>query len=802
MFLSLKHREELGLKEPVVEGVEATVLPNGVTSTKDARIKKLRPKDVESSFNLNTEKEDALLKYLERFVTAFQRSHHSRKQLFIAPYNECGIPKFVCTTIRPTKMPHVEMYHAKSCAKFVAGFLEFEPLQYATEAPRYLPSPKCVLKWQVADPFDFAVVLASFLVGAGYDAYVVKGYAPKFITWRDQSKQPCPVLEGDKKPSADDEEDIGAGSGNQREAKEEEELLYPIQRPVVGVSKYEEMMQKRVKAEMRKLVEAEQELLKEEEVPEEPDPLEGQRVHAWILVVPNARPDVKEYTMIEPTTGVLYTLENAPYLGIEQIWNHKNLYVNMQGTDVTPKDLSWDFNEPETPAWLPVFDTTHDEPEDDDDDVDTDEEEERAETSRPGSPRSVGSSALPSTLPSATNSVPGSPRGELTTAVGNSQQGSAAASVMSDSEAARRAAEGEEVQKPSALSTVDIELEDGSEVMPPPWCPFLRIPQSVFNTRFGGKKHEKVVLYKRAKHEMFPKHAHAEGLTSRVTLYDDDDYTIPIETREEFCARSDKLASRVRRPLEGLTTSFFDPGRPRKLRELHEVMGRSLTMVFDPEARLDGLERREEVFGESLKEWFKNRSDKLTHRGITMVSDEGTNGVSHAFTIPAGPDGEFLIEEMVQEFGEFSCLPCFTVLCLSCPAARFVCVGSALTQPAVVARAQNATRQRSRRRTLRSECANCCLPTSRKSSSSRTTARTASSRSQKSTSRPTSRRTRSTLPPLAALRQVEERQEPALAKEETGRKAASSLSRRTLSTWQYFKQRDSATSKCGRRSAR
>ncbi len=41
--------------------------------------------------------------------------------------------------------------------------------------------------------------------------------------------------------------------------------------------------------------------------------------------------------------------------------------------------------------------------------------------------------------------------------------------------------------------------------------------------RYGGKKHEKVVMYKRAKHEMFPKHVHAEGLTSRVTLYDDDE---------------------------------------------------------------------------------------------------------------------------------------------------------------------------------------------------------------------------------------------------------------------------------------
>ena len=145
MFLSLQHREDLGLSEPEVVDGQVTVLPNGVTNTKQARIKKLRSRDVEeTSFTENSEKERALLGYLERFVTAFHKAHPHRKKLFVAPYNECGIPKFVCTTIRPTKLPHVEMYHAKSCAKFIAGFLNFEPLTYATEVPRFLPSPRSV----------------------------------------------------------------------------------------------------------------------------------------------------------------------------------------------------------------------------------------------------------------------------------------------------------------------------------------------------------------------------------------------------------------------------------------------------------------------------------------------------------------------------------------------------------------------------------------------------------------------------------------------------------------------------------
>ena len=41
--------------------------------------------------------------------------------------------------------------------------------------------------------FDLGNLLCSFLLGAGYDAYVVCGYAPRFITLRDQSKIKCPI---------------------------------------------------------------------------------------------------------------------------------------------------------------------------------------------------------------------------------------------------------------------------------------------------------------------------------------------------------------------------------------------------------------------------------------------------------------------------------------------------------------------------------------------------------------------------------------------------------------------------------
>ncbi|CAN0552413.1 unnamed protein product, partial [Ectocarpus sp. 8 AP-2014] len=44
--------------------------------------------------------------------------------------------------------------------------------------PKLCLSACQVLEWTVGDCFDFAMVLCSLLLGAGYDAYVVYGTAP------------------------------------------------------------------------------------------------------------------------------------------------------------------------------------------------------------------------------------------------------------------------------------------------------------------------------------------------------------------------------------------------------------------------------------------------------------------------------------------------------------------------------------------------------------------------------------------------------------------------------------------------
>jgi len=112
----------------------------------------------------------------------------------LTPLNECGVPKFICTTLRPSLPPFPQLYTLDGCAKFVSEFLTYEPLEDPLHPPSHLPSPMSVLQWQAADAFDAAVVLCSLLLGSGYNAFVVMGYAELAVTLNDQSQTECPYI--------------------------------------------------------------------------------------------------------------------------------------------------------------------------------------------------------------------------------------------------------------------------------------------------------------------------------------------------------------------------------------------------------------------------------------------------------------------------------------------------------------------------------------------------------------------------------------------------------------------------------
>ena len=156
---------------------------------------KAYPPKIRARLVKNTEEEQKMLAYVAEFKNKFAEFYPNRRSLLLFAPNECGVPKFVCTTVRPSKLDYTQLYDLTPCCEFVANYLEYEQLESPLLFPKSLPSPYTVMEWQAGDCFDLATTLCSLLTGVGFDAYVCVGYAPKRITHCDQTGETCSVLE-------------------------------------------------------------------------------------------------------------------------------------------------------------------------------------------------------------------------------------------------------------------------------------------------------------------------------------------------------------------------------------------------------------------------------------------------------------------------------------------------------------------------------------------------------------------------------------------------------------------------------
>jgi hypothetical protein len=159
---------------------------DGTRSSKAQRLASLPFEEIPDSFLRNTVKEELVLEYAEHFRRQFVQLFPERAPLLLAPPNEAGVPKFVCTTLRPSQPAVKELYDLKSCAAFVASYVQYEPLDPPDALPAQLPAPSTVLATRSGDAFDMSVLLASLLLGNGYDAYVAVGTAPRWVTLRNE----------------------------------------------------------------------------------------------------------------------------------------------------------------------------------------------------------------------------------------------------------------------------------------------------------------------------------------------------------------------------------------------------------------------------------------------------------------------------------------------------------------------------------------------------------------------------------------------------------------------------------------
>uniref|UniRef100_A0A3Q0RCJ8 Dynein regulatory complex subunit 7 n=1 Tax=Amphilophus citrinellus TaxID=61819 RepID=A0A3Q0RCJ8_AMPCI len=256
------------------------------------------------SYRSNSPEEIRLLAMADSFQRQYSHLCPDRTPLLLCPVNECGVKKFVSTSLRPTSTVHCELFSWQGCASFVADSLSLVPLD---PPPKHLFSPTAVLQSQRATCFEYATLLCSLLLGENYDAYCVSGYAVKEMCVLDQSLQECPLLDTEVK------------------------VIACISVCTCGPPSHRLLSH----------------MLNPHHINER-----GLRVHCWVLVLSGSR-SIQENFFIDPLTGISYPTNSDKFLGIESVWNNLNYYVNMQDCSNGCADMMFDLDDLKT--WEPLL---------------------------------------------------------------------------------------------------------------------------------------------------------------------------------------------------------------------------------------------------------------------------------------------------------------------------------------------------------------------------------------------------------------------------------------------------------------
>ncbi|CAF1491863.1 unnamed protein product [Adineta ricciae] len=285
------------------------------------------------SYRSNSKREDLILTYVENFRRQYHHIYPHRSVLLLNPLNECGVPKFVCTTIRSTMLPYSDLTEWHLAAEFLADHLNYDFLNPSYQLPSMLSSPTEILAEQHGNCFDYANLLCSLLIGAGYDAYIVSGYATREICCMDTTRLPNPYS---RRRETEDVEPVKC------QCKK-----YTVKPPKDLTSSYDAYMRQRhldvIQIEKNRIENEENRRKAEIERPID-DPLYGIRIHAWILILPR-KCDITDAFYIEPTTGYAKSTDDSEYLGVESVWNNQNYWINMQDCSDGCKSLQFDLND-------------------------------------------------------------------------------------------------------------------------------------------------------------------------------------------------------------------------------------------------------------------------------------------------------------------------------------------------------------------------------------------------------------------------------------------------------------------------
>jgi hypothetical protein len=284
------------------------------------------PMSIEEMDSTGREKEELCFEYIRQFIHIFSGKYPNRKLPYILSENEYGECKFVCTNVRSNQLPYQELYDMFGCASYISGYIVYEPLDPQCEPPQVLASPSYTLASYTGDCFDIATLLCSLLLGSGFDAYVISGYAPPHITLKDQGSLECPALDQKREHE------------NPKMASSMDDTGYEvIDNEVLDSEFLKEEKERKRRAELDTFV-----LWENKDLPPPPDKVSESRTHAWVLVKAGPR-EVDAHWFLEPSTGRAYTMANSPYLGVESVWNNENYWaLNKVGGKVSQIDFDFE----------------------------------------------------------------------------------------------------------------------------------------------------------------------------------------------------------------------------------------------------------------------------------------------------------------------------------------------------------------------------------------------------------------------------------------------------------------------------
>jgi hypothetical protein len=164
--------------------------------------------------------------------------------------------------------------------------------------------------------------------------------------------------------------------------------------------------------------------------------------------------------------------------------------------------------------------------------------------------------------------------------------------------------------------------------LPPSWVDRLILTPAQVESRCPGRS--KHIAYQRGVLHKWAPYAREDGLVSRLTLYSDLQRTVAAHVHETFEQRRDKLLRREIDIVANEVVETFLPGRPFGL-HIHELKeGVRRRMHFFPNARLDGLQLREELLGKKTVETYTGRDDRLVYRSVTFDEASATTALATA----------------------------------------------------------------------------------------------------------------------------------------------------------------------------